>query len=84
MRGVYNGLSTESATGVPMVKRDQMHSLPEDRVAELQRQLEDLMRRLPAHSLTPALMQQLDELEEALEDALAQRKLVETNPSKSD
>lgn len=60
-----------------------MHVSPEDRVAELQRQLEDIRRRFPAHSLTPALMQQLDELEDALEDALARRALAETDPSKS-
>ncbi|GAB4471436.1 MAG: hypothetical protein Kow0088_05150 [Anaerolineales bacterium] len=46
----------------------------EDRVTKLRKQLEDLKRRLPAHSLPPSLMQQLDELEEALEEAIAQEK----------
>jgi len=78
---VYNGLLTESITGAPMVKLEQMSPSSEDRVAELQRQLEDLKRRFPAHSLTPALMRQVDELEDALEDALARRELGETNPS---
>ncbi|PWH17550.1 MAG: hypothetical protein DDG59_08010 [Anaerolineae bacterium] len=42
----------------------------EDRLAKLRQQLEDLKRRFPAHSLTPALMQQLDKLEEALGQAI--------------
>ncbi len=39
-----------------------------DRIKELEAQIEDLKRRWPAHSVPPALLQQLDELEEALEE----------------
>lgn len=67
-----------------MVKPEPIASSPEERVSELQRRLEDLKRRFPAHSLTPALMQQLDELEDALEDALARRELADKNPSQTD
>ncbi|MCJ7700930.1 MAG: hypothetical protein MUO62_05060 [Anaerolineales bacterium] len=33
-------------------------------------QIADLKRRWPAHSVPPAMLQELDELEEKLEDAL--------------
>jgi len=39
------------------------------RVAELERQLADLLARLPAHSIPPSMLARLDELEEALEEA---------------
>lgn len=42
---------------------------PNERIAELERQIEELKSRLPAHSIPPAMMAQLDELEEALERA---------------
>jgi hypothetical protein len=38
-----------------------------DRVRDLERQIEELKSRWPAHSVPPAMLQQLDELEEALE-----------------
>lgn len=38
----------------------------EARIAQLEQQIEDLKRRLPAHSIPPAMMAQLDELEEEL------------------
>lgn len=38
----------------------------EARIAQLERQIEELKRRLPAHSIPPAMMAQLDELEEEL------------------
>ena len=41
------------------------------RVAELEKQLADLKARLPAHSVPPSMMLELDELEEEL--ALARR-----------
>jgi hypothetical protein len=41
-----------------------------DRIEELRRQIEDLKKRLPAHSIPPAMMAELDELEEMLEKAL--------------
>lgn len=40
-----------------------------DRMKELERQIEDLMRRWPAHSANPTMVQRLDELEEALKKA---------------
>ena len=40
-----------------------------DRIKELEKQIEDLMRRWPAHSVKPAMVQRLDELEEELEKA---------------
>ena len=41
------------------------------RVAELEARVEDLRRRLPAHSVPPALLIELEELEEELEAARA-------------
>ena len=37
-----------------------------DKIKELERQLEDLKKRLPAHSIPPAMMAELDDLEEQL------------------
>ena len=42
------------------------------RVAELEKQLADLRARLPAHSVPPSMMAELDELEEALAQARRQ------------
>jgi len=39
------------------------------RVAQLERQLADLQARLPAHSTSPSMIAELDELEEALAQA---------------
>ena len=39
------------------------------RVAELERQLSDLQARLPAHSVAPSMIAELDELEMALAQA---------------
>lgn len=39
----------------------------QQRIAWLQREIEDLKRRFPAHSLKPAMFDQLEELEEELE-----------------
>lgn len=57
-----------------MVKSKPANSDLEERIVRLQQQLADLRRRLPAHSISPHLMQQMDELEEALEEALAQQR----------
>jgi hypothetical protein len=38
-----------------------------ERIEELERQIAELKRRWPAHSVPPAMLQQLDELEEELE-----------------
>ena len=49
------------------------------RVAELEKQLTDLRNRLPAHSIPPSMIVELDELEEAL--AQAQRQWQEEHAS---
>ena len=38
-----------------------------ERIEELEKQIADLKRRWPAHSVPPTMLQQLDELEEELE-----------------
>ena len=43
-----------------------------DRVAELEKQLTELQNRLPAHSVPPSMVIELDELEEALAEARQQ------------
>jgi ribosomal protein L29 len=40
---------------------------------ELEKQLADLQARLPAHSIPPSMIAELDELEEALAQARQQR-----------
>ena len=50
------------------------------RVAELEKRLADLQARLPAHSIPPSMIAELDELEEAL--AHAQRRLREERATK--
>ena len=53
-----------------------------DRIAELTRQLEELRKRMPAHSIPPAMMAELDDLEEQLADEIArQQNKNEKNPS---
>jgi L-lactate utilization protein LutB len=42
-----------------------------DRVTELEQRIAELKRRWPAHSVSPALFEQLDELERQLAEALA-------------
>jgi hypothetical protein len=44
-----------------------------DRVEELRAQIEELKNRWPAHSVPPALIMQLEELEAELEEALKTR-----------
>jgi hypothetical protein len=44
-----------------------------ERIKELERQIADLESRLPQHSLPPAMLIELEELEEALERARAER-----------
>jgi len=40
-----------------------------DRIKELEKQIEELKSRWPAHSVKPAMVQRLDELEDELEKA---------------
>ena len=51
----------------------------EQRIQELEKQIKELKKRWPAHSTPPALMQELDELEEQLEEALEQAKREESH-----
>lgn len=41
-----------------------------DKIEELKRKIEDLKKRLPAHSIPPAMIAELDELEEKLEEEM--------------
>jgi hypothetical protein len=40
-----------------------------ERIAELERRIADLEARLPKHSIPPTMLIELEELEEALEEA---------------
>ena len=57
----------------PVSRRDDILNMNEnqDRVRTLTAQIEQLQRQWPKHSVPPALMQQLDELEDELEEAKA-------------
>ncbi len=41
-----------------------------DEIKELEQKIQDLKKRLPAHSIPPGMMAELDELEEQLEKAI--------------
>jgi len=43
----------------------------ERQIKEIEARITDLKKRWPAHSVPPAMMQELDELEEELEDLLS-------------
>jgi hypothetical protein len=45
-----------------------------DRIEELKKQIADLKDRWPAHSVPPSMVQELDDLEEQLEEALQEEK----------
>ena len=45
----------------------------QSRIEELERDIADLKARLPKHSVKPVMLQQLEELEDALERALAEK-----------
>ena len=42
------------------------------RIQELEKKIADLKKRWPAHSVPPALMRELDDLEEELAEAMEQ------------
>lgn len=44
-----------------------------ERIQELERQIADLKKRWPAHSVPPAMMEELDSLEEALQEEMRKR-----------
>jgi hypothetical protein len=46
-----------------------------ERIEELEKQIAELKRRWPAHSVPPTMLQQLDELEEELQREL--KKVIE-------
>ena len=52
-----------------MLDRDDPHAqeVRENRIRNLEKQIAELKSRWPAHSVPPAMIQQLDELEEELE-----------------
>ena len=54
-----------------------------ERIKELEKQIAELKRRWPAHSVPPTMLQQLDELEEELEREL-KKATEEENDTKED
>lgn len=48
-------------------------------IKDLETQITDLKSRFPAHSLSPAMLDQLDELDEALSQALQELLIMETD-----
>ena len=52
-----------------------------DRIEELKRKIADLERQWPKHSVPPALIQQLDDLEEELERELETRSNAQSKTS---
>lgn len=42
------------------------------RIKQLEQELENLKQQWPAHSVSPALLQRLDDLEDALDEAKAE------------
>ncbi len=47
--------------------------MAEDKVKKLEEEIADLKARWPAHSVKPAMLQKLEELEEALEQAMREK-----------
>ena len=48
--------------------------MSDERIQKLKEQIAELKKRWPAHSVPPALLQELDDLEEALAEALKEAK----------
>jgi hypothetical protein len=55
-----------------------------ERVIELQKQIEELKQRWPAHSVPPAMLQQLDALDTELEDTLRSIEEADKNAGESE
>lgn len=51
----------------PRPAREREHLEREQRIAKLMEELENLKRSLPAHSVKPAMLLRIEELEEAIE-----------------
>ena len=47
--------------------------MSQSRIEQLESEIADLKARWPKHSVKPAMLQQLEELEAALEQALAEK-----------
>ena len=54
------------------IRNAQMSEYTAARIAELESRIADLEARLPKHSIPPAMLIELEELEEALERARAE------------
>ncbi len=65
-------------------REDRRMSTDHKKVKEITHQIADLMKRWPAHSTPPVLMQQLDELEVELEKALSRNEGVDKNHNGSE
>jgi L-lactate utilization protein LutB len=50
-----------------------------DLIKELEEKIAELKKRWPAHSVPPAMLQELDDLEEALVEELKKENVVESN-----
>ncbi len=53
---------------------DTKRAMDDERVRELEKKIEDLQSRLPAHSIPPRMIEELEDLEEELEAARAAAK----------
>jgi ribosomal protein L29 len=56
---------------------------PAERVVELEMQIAELRASLPAHSIPPTMIMQLEELEEELEAARAELARIKTDQAES-
>lgn len=54
-----------------------------ERIAELERRIADLKARLPRHSVPPAMLQELENLEEELERLIGGLKEVESEAGRA-
>ena len=52
-----------------------------EQIKELEEKIDDLKKRWPAHSVSPALFQELEDLEEALANAVAESQNGSANDS---
>jgi len=66
--GDPQGLTEPMSKPIP---NDEMKSLDSGRIQVLQKQIADLRKRMPKHSISIAMLMELDDLEEELEKALS-------------
>jgi len=55
-----------------------------ERIQALKKQIEDLKNRLPAHSIPPAMMAELDEFEEQLADEIKKENSQTRTPDRTE